>query len=51
MTNTPAGLTFALPVDRYNSLKLYASGGTSTCTGSEFSAVGAAWQYRWGGGF
>jgi hypothetical protein len=49
--NTRAGLTLALPVDRNNSLKLYASTGTSTRTGSEFSAVGVAWQYRWGAGY
>ena len=50
-TNTRVGLTLALPVDRYNSVKLYASTGTSTRTGSDFNAVGIAWQYRWGGGY
>jgi hypothetical protein len=50
-TNTRAGLTLALPVDRYNSVKLYASTGTSTRTGSEFSAIGVALQHRWGGGY
>jgi hypothetical protein len=50
-TNTRAGLTVALPVDRYNSIKLNASTGISTRTGSEFSAVGIAWQYRWGAGY
>jgi Putative MetA-pathway of phenol degradation len=50
-TNTRAGLTLALPVDRYNSIKFNASTGISTRTGSEFSAVGVAWQYRWGAGF
>lgn len=50
-TNTRAGLTLALPMDRHNSIKLYASTGISTRTGSEFSAVGAAWQYRWGAGY
>jgi hypothetical protein len=49
--NTRAGLTLALPVDRYNSVKFYASFNTSTRTGSEFDAFGVAWQYRWGGGF
>jgi len=29
-------------------LKLSASTGLSTCTGSELSAIGIAWQYRWG---
>jgi len=50
-TNTRVGLTFAMPVDRYNSVKFYASTGTSTRTGTEFSAIGVAWQYRWGGGY
>jgi hypothetical protein len=49
--NTRLGLTLALPVDRYNSVKLYASTGTSTRTGSEFDVIGIAWQYRWGGGY
>jgi hypothetical protein len=48
---TRAGLTLALPVDRQNSIKLNASTGISTRTGSEFSAVGVAWQYRWGAGY
>jgi Putative MetA-pathway of phenol degradation len=50
-TNTRAGLTLALPVDRYNSIKFNASTGISTRTGSEFNAVGVAWQYRWGAGY
>ncbi len=49
-TNTRAGLTLALPVDRNNSVKIYASTGSWSRTGSEFSALGVAWQHRWGGG-
>ena len=49
--NTRAGFTVALPIDRQNSLKLSASTGITTRTGSEFSAVGVAWQYRWGDGY
>jgi hypothetical protein len=49
--NTRAGFTLALPVDRHNSLKISASTGITTRTGSEFSAIGVAWQYRWGEGF
>jgi hypothetical protein len=48
--NSRVGLTVALPVNRHNSLKLYASTGVSTRTGSDFDTVGVAWQYRWGGG-
>ena len=50
-TNTRAGITLALPVDRHNSVKFYASTGTATRTGSDYTLFGAAWQYRWGGGF
>ena len=49
-SNTRAGLTVSLPVDRRNSVKLYASTGISSRTGSDFDAVGIAWQYRWGAG-
>jgi hypothetical protein len=49
--NTRAGLTLALPIDRQNSLKLSASTGITSRTGSEFSAFGIAWQYRWGDGY
>jgi hypothetical protein len=46
-----AGLTLALPVNRHHSIKLYASTGHSIRTGTDFDAIGAAWQYRWGEGF
>jgi hypothetical protein len=49
--NTRAGFTLALPIDRNSSLKLSASTGITTRTGSEFSAAGIAWQYRWGEGY
>jgi hypothetical protein len=49
--NTRAGFTLALPIDIHNSLKLSASTGITTRTGSEFNAVGVAWQYRWGDGY
>jgi Putative MetA-pathway of phenol degradation len=48
--NVRAGLTLALPIDRHNSVKLNASTGLYTRTGSEFSILGIAWQYRWGAG-
>ncbi len=48
--NSRTGITVALPVDRHHSVKLYASTGVSTRTGSDFDAIGIAWQYRWGGG-
>ncbi|MDF7806947.1 transporter [Pontiellaceae bacterium B12219] len=48
--NSRLGATLALPVDKRNSVKLYASAGISTRTGSDFNTFGLAWQYRWGGG-
>jgi hypothetical protein len=48
--NWRAGLIYALPLDRRNSLKLSASRGLWARTGNSFDALGVAWQYRWGGG-
>ncbi|NJD87044.1 MAG: transporter [Betaproteobacteria bacterium] len=48
--NWRVGGTLAIPVDRLNSVKLYASSGVSDRTGNDFDLVGIAWQHRWGGG-
>jgi len=48
--NSRFGLTFALPLNLHNSLKLNLSTGVSTRTGSDFNLIGVVWQYRWGGG-
>jgi hypothetical protein len=48
--NWRAGVTLALPIDRRSSLKLYGSSGVSTRSGSDFTFVGAGWQYLWGAG-
>ena len=48
--NSQVALTLALPVNRNNSIKLYANTGTHTSTGTDFDMVGIVWQYRWGGG-
>lgn len=44
------GGTLALPVNRRNSVKLYASTGVSARTGNNYDLFGVGWQYRWGGG-
>jgi hypothetical protein len=49
--NTRIGVTLALPVNRYNSVKLYGATGASTRVGGDYDVVGIAWQYRWGKGF
>jgi hypothetical protein len=46
--NWRVGATLALPVNRNNSIKLYASSGVYTSTGSDYNLVGIVWQYRWG---
>jgi hypothetical protein len=48
--NWRLGGTLAIPVDRLNSIKLYASSGVSARTGNNFDLIGIAWQHRWGGG-
>jgi len=48
--NWRLGATLAIPVDRRNSVKLYASSGVSARTGNNYDLLGLAWQYRWGGG-
>jgi hypothetical protein len=48
--NWRVGATLALPLNRYNSLKLYASDGVSARTGNNSRLFGIALQHRWGGG-
>jgi len=50
LQNWRLGATLALPVNRENSIKFYASSGMSARTGNSYDLVGVAWQYRWGGG-
>jgi len=48
--NSRLGATLAIPIDRRNSVKLYASSGVHARTGNNFDLFGIAWQHRWGGG-
>jgi hypothetical protein len=48
--NVRLGLTVSVPVNRYNSIKLFGSTGVYSRTGTDFDAAGVAWQVRWGGG-
>ncbi|MNE02488.1 hypothetical protein D3C76_754850 [compost metagenome] len=48
--NTRYGGTLTLPLNRRNSIKLFASEGAHTRTGSEYDVAGVVWQYRFGGG-
>ena len=44
------GGTLAIPINRYNSIKLAASTGAYTRVGGNFTTAAIAWQFRWGGG-
>ncbi|HVJ29771.1 MAG TPA: transporter, partial [Gammaproteobacteria bacterium] len=48
-SNTRLGLTASLPINPKQSVKLAASTGVSTRTGTDFDTVAAVWQYAWGG--
>jgi hypothetical protein len=50
VSRTVGPWTLSLPVDRYNSVKLYASSGVSDRTGNDFDGIGIAWQHRRGAG-
>jgi hypothetical protein len=50
LENVRVGLTLALPINRYNSVKLYGSTNVYAKTGADFDVVGIAWQFRWGAG-
>ena len=48
--NMRLGATLAISVNRNNSLKLSASTGLYTTSGTDYDLFGVVWQYRWGGG-
>jgi hypothetical protein len=50
LSNSRFGLTVAVPIDRAYAVKLNASSGISTRTGTSFDSIGVVLQYRWGGG-
>jgi hypothetical protein len=50
LNNWRIGLTTAVPISKYNSVKFSASRGVSTRTGTDFDAYLLVWQVRWGAG-
>jgi len=46
-SNTRAGVTFSFPIHARQSIKLSASTGTSTRTGTDFDSFLAGWQLTW----
>ena len=49
-SNSRLGATLAVPVNRNNSIKLFASTSLHTSAGTNYNLGGILWQYRWGGG-
>jgi hypothetical protein len=45
--NSRVGGTLSLPVARRHSIKVSASGGATTRSGSDFKTIAAAWQMTW----
>ena len=50
LKNSRLGATLALPVNRNNSIKLFANTGVHTSIGNDYDMAGIFWQYRWGSG-
>jgi hypothetical protein len=50
LENARVGLTTALPINRYNSIKVYGTTSVQAKTGVVVDTVGIAWQFRWGAG-
>ena len=47
LSNTRIGTTFAFPVDKKNSIKLFGSRGINTRYGTDFDSIAIVWQYNW----
>jgi len=47
LKNTRIGATFAIPINKHQSIKLYGNKGVNTRYGTDFDAIGVAWQYNW----
>ena len=48
-SNVRFGLTASVPINPKQSVKIHASTGVSTRTGTDFDTLSAVWQYAWGG--
>jgi hypothetical protein len=48
--NSRVGVTLGVPVNRKNSIKLFASSGAHIRIGNNYDMGGIVWQYRWGSG-
>jgi hypothetical protein len=48
-SNVRFGVTASVPINMKQSVKINASTGVSTRTGTDFDTISAVWQYAWGG--
>ena len=47
LSNTRIGATFAYPIKKHHSIKIFANSGIDTEYGTDFDSIGIAWQYSW----
>lgn len=47
LRNSRMGVTFALPINKKNSIKIYGSSGINVKYGTDFDAIAIVWQYNW----
>jgi len=47
LKNSRIGATFAMPIDKKNSIRIYGNSGIHTRYGTDFDAIAIAWQYNW----
>ncbi len=47
LRNSRMGMTFAMPIDKQNSIKIYGSSGINVRYGTDFDAISIVWQYNW----
>ena len=47
LKNTRIGATFAMPINKHQSIKLYGNKGVNTRYGTDFDSIGISWQYAW----
>jgi len=47
LRNSRLGMTFALPINKKNSIKIYGSRGINVRYGTDFDAIAIVWQYSW----
>ncbi len=47
LENTRMGMTFTMPIDKQNAIKIFASTGINVRYGTDFDAITVTWQYSW----